>query len=235
MSAGSGYAIVFNSPLYLVIYSVIIISAYWFYFNFFMQLVFTKKKCYGIMLKGGVMNFKAAIMDEISISRALVRISHQITEKNLKTEDICLVGIKTRGVPLAKRLAENICEITGFKVPYGILDITLHRDDFTASVNEPVIASSEIPFSVEGKNIILVDDVLYTGRTVRAAMDALISMGRPSTIQLAILIDRGHRELPIRADYVGKNVPTSRNEIIAVHLSEVDNADNVELYEKEGD
>lgn len=178
------------------------------------------------------MNFKAAIMDEISIGRALIRISHQITEKNLKTEDICLVGIKTRGVPLAKRLAENIETITGIKVPYGTLDITLHRDDFNAKDGEPVINSSDIPFSVEGKNVILVDDVLYTGRTVRAAMDALIALGRPSTIQLAILIDRGHRELPIRADYVGKNVPTSRNEIIAVHFRETDESDNVELYEK---
>ena len=170
------------------------------------------------------------IMDEASLKRALIRIAHQIIEKNEESENICLIGIKTRGVPIAKRLSENIRAITGFDVPVGTLDITLYRDDVSDNLKDPVINGTIIPFSVTGKNVILVDDVLFTGRTVRAAMDAIVSLGRPSTVQLAIIIDRGHREFPIRADYVGKNVPTSRSETISVHLSECDGTDNVELY-----
>lgn len=176
------------------------------------------------------MELKAIIMDEASLKRALIRIAHQIIEKNEESENICLIGIKTRGVPIAKRLSENIKAITGFDVSVGTLDITLYRDDVSDNLKDPVINGTIIPFSVTGKNVILVDDVLFTGRTVRAAMDAIVSLGRPSTVQLAIIIDRGHREFPIRADYVGKNVPTSRSETISVHLSECDGTDNVELY-----
>ena len=179
------------------------------------------------------MKLKASIMDESALNRALIRIAHQIIEKNEASEDICLIGIKTRGVPLAKKLGENIKSIIGHEIPVGVLDITLYRDDISEPVDEPVLNSSDIPFSVTGKNVILVDDVLFTGRTIRAAMDAVVSLGRPSTVQLAILIDRGHREFPIRADYVGKNVPTSRSETISVHMQETDGINNVELYIKE--
>lgn len=179
------------------------------------------------------MKLKASIMDESALNRALIRIAHQIIEKNEASDDICLIGIKTRGVPLAKKLGENIKSIIGHEIPVGVLDITLYRDDISEPVDEPVLNSSDIPFSVTGKNVILVDDVLFTGRTIRAAMDAVVSLGRPSTVQLAILIDRGHREFPIRADYVGKNVPTSRSETISVHMQETDGINNVELYIKE--
>ena len=171
------------------------------------------------------------IMDEASLKRALIRIAHQIIEKNEESENICLIGIKTRGVPIAKRLSENIRAITGFDVPVGTLDITLYRDDVSDNLKDPVINGTIIPFSVTGKNVILVDDVLFTGRTVRAAMDAIVSLGRPSTVQLAIIIDRGHREFPIRADYVGKNVPTSKNERIAVRIPPYDETTSVELYD----
>ena len=179
------------------------------------------------------MQHKASLVDETGIYRALIRIAHQIIEKNETINDLCFIGIKTRGVPLANRLADNIYEITGEKLPTGILDITLYRDDLSALSPDPIVNGSDIPFEVGGKKIVLVDDVLYTGRTVRAALDAIIELGRPAAIQLAILIDRGHREFPIRADYVGKNIPTSRNEIIAVHLKETDGSDEVELYEQE--
>ncbi len=176
------------------------------------------------------MELKATLMDEVNLKRALIRIAHQIIEKNEGAENICLIGIKTRGVHLAKRLRDNIKAIIGFDIPVGILDITLYRDDISDVSDDPVLNSSDIPFSISGKDVILVDDVLFTGRTVRAAMDAIVSLGRPSTIQLAILIDRGHREFPIRADYIGKNVPTSRSEMISVNVSESDGTDNVELY-----
>ena len=179
------------------------------------------------------MILKASLMDESAVNRALIRIAHQIIEKNEASDNICLIGIKTRGVPLAKKLAENIKTIIGHDIPVGTLDITLYRDDLSKPVDDPVLNSSDIPFSVTGKNVILVDDVLFTGRTIRAAMDAVVSLGRPSTVQLAILIDRGHREFPIRADYVGKNVPTSRSETITVHMQETDGITNVELYTKE--
>ena len=176
------------------------------------------------------MNLKATLMDEANVNRAITRIAHQIIEKNEDAESICLIGIKTRGVPLSARLKKNIKEICGYDVPVGVLDITLYHDDIAKPGMDPVINSSDIPFDVTGKNIILTDDVLFTGRTIRAALDAIVSLGRPSTIQLAILIDRGHREFPIRADYVGKNVPTSRSETVSVNFSETDGKDNVELY-----
>ena len=178
------------------------------------------------------MKLKAIILDETNINRTLMRISHQIIEKNSNVESICLVGIKTRGVPIAKILGENIKAITGINVPVGTLDITFYRDDVENCKREPLIKKSDLSFSVTEKCVILVDDVVYTGRTVRAAMDALMANGRPAMIQLAALVDRGHRELPIRADYVGKNLPTSRNEVVRVNLLETDGKTDVELYEK---
>ena len=161
------------------------------------------------------MRFKAELFDENAINRAIVRIAHEIIEKNETVDGICVVGIKTRGVPIASRLAEAIYKIENKRVRVGALDISLHRDDLKHS-EVPSVNSDELDFSVMGKSIILTDDVIFTGRTVRAALDAILSKGRADKIQLAVLVDRGHRELPIRADYVGKNVPTSRNEIIRV-------------------
>lgn len=179
------------------------------------------------------MKFKATLVEGDALSRVLVRMSHQIIEKNKSVEGLCLIGIKTRGVPLAERMAKNIFAIENKKVEMGALDITLYRDDLTDIAEDPVINSTDTGVDVTGKNVVLVDDVLFTGRTVRAAMDAVMSLGRPATIQLAVVVDRGHRELPIRADYVGKNVPTSRNEVISVNLSEIDGNDSVELFEIE--
>lgn len=178
------------------------------------------------------LKIKSNIMDNMALGRALMRITHEILEKNSGTDKLCLIGIKTRGVPLAKRIAENIKAIEGVEVPVGSLDITLHRDDLPLN-SAPVVNGSDVPFNVEGKRIILVDDVLFTGRTVRCAIEALFKMGRPDSIQLAVTVDRGHRELPIRADYVGKNVPTSRNEIISVKLAETDGFDGADLYSKQ--
>ena len=177
------------------------------------------------------MKFKATLMEGDALSRVLVRMSHQIIEKNKSVDGLCLIGIKTRGVPLAERIAENIFTIENKKVEMGALDITLYRDDLTDIAQDPVINSTDIGVEVTGKNVVLVDDVLFTGRTVRAAMDALMKLGRPATIQLAVVVDRGHRELPIRADYVGKNIPTSRSEIISVNLTETDETDSVDLFE----
>lgn len=174
---------------------------------------------------------KTSIMDADGIRRALIRIAHEITEKNRGVENVALVGIRTRGVPLAARIAEEIQKIENVKVPTGSLDITLYRDDLTTMGYNPVIHGTEIDFDVTGKHIVLVDDVLYTGRTIRAALDAIIDMGRPSSVQLAVLIDRGHRELPIRADYAGKNVPTSRKETVEVALQEEGKEDEVILGE----
>lgn len=162
------------------------------------------------------------IMDSESVERAIKRISHEIIERNKGCKDLCIIGIRRRGVPLAERLCNNISAIEGQKPPMGMLDITLYRDDLSQEFVDPVIHATDIPFSVKGKKIVLVDDVLYTGRTVRAAIDALISLGRPSCIQLAILVDRGHRELPIRGDYVGKNIPTSHEERVFVKIPEID-------------
>ncbi|MBP2077566.1 MULTISPECIES: bifunctional pyr operon transcriptional regulator/uracil phosphoribosyltransferase PyrR [Oceanobacillus] len=180
------------------------------------------------------MNKKTEILDTAAINRALTRMSHEILEKNKGGEDIVLVGIKTRGVPLAKRVHDKIKQIEAIDVPLGELDITLYRDDLEKATtdNEPEIKSATIDVELTGKNVILIDDVLYTGRTVRAAMDAVMDIGRPSRIQLGVLVDRGHRELPIRADYVGKNIPTSDKEIIVVQLDETDEAEHVSIYEK---
>ncbi len=174
---------------------------------------------------------KAKILDANGMRRSLTRIAHEIVEKNKGVEDLILVGIRRRGVPLAERLARLIHEIEGTKVRVGKLDITLYRDDLTALGDQPVVHGTEIPWDIVGKRIVLVDDVLYTGRTVRAAMDAIVDLGRPQYIQLAVLIDRGHRELPIRADFVGKNVPTSRRELIHVKLTEIDGEDEVVIME----
>jgi pyrimidine operon attenuation protein / uracil phosphoribosyltransferase len=176
---------------------------------------------------------KAEIMDGSGIVRAITRIAHEIIEKNKGTEDLVLIGIQRRGVPLAQRICQKIKEEEGVEVPIGILDITLYRDDLSTLSEHPIINGTEINFSINGKKIILIDDVIYTGRTVRAAIDALIDIGRPKMIQLAVLIDRGHRELPIRADYVGKNVPTSKQEIIHVKLFEIDRMNSVTISDIE--
>lgn len=172
---------------------------------------------------------KAEIMDESGIMRAVTRIAHEIIEKNKGVEDILLIGIQRRGVPLAKLIAAKIHEVEGNRVPVGILDITFYRDDLSMLAEHPVINGTEINFPVSDKIIVLVDDVLYTGRTVRSAIDAVMDIGRPKMIQLAILIDRGHRELPIRADYVGKNVPTSKLEVVNVKLYDIDKVNVVTL------
>ncbi|WP_368294040.1 bifunctional pyr operon transcriptional regulator/uracil phosphoribosyltransferase PyrR [Dehalobacter sp. TBBPA1] len=175
---------------------------------------------------------KNRIMDADGIRRAISRISHEILEKNQGTKDLALIGIRTRGVPLAERIKERIAEFEGVSIPLGLLDITLYRDDLSTIDIQPVLHETKVPFSLDGKIVILVDDVLFTGRTVRAALDALLDLGRPSKIQLAVLVDRGHRELPIRADYVGKNVPTSSREIVSVCLEETDGSEEVFLQEK---
>jgi len=177
------------------------------------------------------MREKAQLMDEKAISRAITRVSHEIIEKNKGIEDIVLVGIKTRGVPIANRISKKIEQIEGTKIDIGEVDITLYRDDLKKIDIDPVLNGSNIDFNINDKVVILVDDVLYTGRTVRSALDAIIDIGRPRAIQLAVLVDRGHRELPIRADYVGKNVPTSKNEIISVKLSEIDEEESVTIKE----
>ena len=173
------------------------------------------------------------VLDADRISRSLTRIAHEIVERNRGVEDLALVGIRTRGVPLARRLAQLLRGISHHDVPTGALDITLYRDDLmrTAIAAQPVIRKTEIPFSIDDKKILLVDDVLYTGRTIRAALDALIEFGRPKVIQLVVLVDRGHRELPIKADYVGKNLPTSLAQSVQVHVAEIDGRDEVEIQE----
>lgn len=183
------------------------------------------------MAESATLQEKAVILDEEGLRRALTRVAHEIIERNKGVDNLVLIGIRRRGVPLAERLAANIKEIEGIEVPIGILDITLYRDDLTTIDTQPVIHKTDIPFSVNNKTVVLVDDVLYTGRTIRAALDALIDLGRPESIQLAVVIDRGHRELPVRADYIGKNVPTSKKEIIAVKLNELDNTEKVVILE----
>ena len=177
------------------------------------------------------MKEKAQLMDEKAIGRAITRISHEIIERNKGIEDIVLVGIKTRGVPIANRISKKIEQIEGSKINTGQIDITLYRDDLKEVNVDPIINGSNIDFNINDKIVILVDDVLYTGRTVRSALDAVVDIGRPKAIQLAVLVDRGHRELPIRADYVGKNVPTSKDEIISVKLLETDDQDSVTINE----
>lgn len=176
---------------------------------------------------------KNVIMDADAMRRAIVRIAHEIIERNKGVENVVLVGIRTRGVPIAERLAAAIKEIEKVELPVGMLDITLYRDDLSTLAYNPVCHGTEIDFDVDGKTVILVDDVLYTGRTIRCALDAIIDMGRPKAIQLAVLIDRGHRELPIRADFAGKNVPTSHKEAIEVYLAEQDGADEVAIGDVE--
>jgi pyrimidine operon attenuation protein/uracil phosphoribosyltransferase len=176
---------------------------------------------------------KAQIMDKAAIDRALRRVAHEIVEKNQGTQGLVFIGIRRRGVPLAERLRDNVRDIEGKEVPLGVLDITLYRDDLTTRSDAPEVHRTEVPCSVQGRKIVLCDDVLYTGRTVRAALDAIMDLGRPQAIQLAVLIDRGHRELPIRADYVGKNVPTSGREVIEVKFKEIDDTeDKVLIVEK---
>jgi pyrimidine operon attenuation protein/uracil phosphoribosyltransferase len=175
---------------------------------------------------------KAQVLDEAALDRALTRITHEILERNGGAKDLAFVGLRTRGVTLAQRLAVKLAAIDGTTVPVGTLDITLYRDDLDMR-GAPVIRGTDIPFSIKNKAVVLVDDVLYTGRTIRAALDALIDLGRPAMIQLAILVDRGHRELPIRPDYIGKNLPTSRRETVAVRLREHDGEDRVVIEEPE--
>ncbi|MBM7692340.1 pyrimidine operon attenuation protein/uracil phosphoribosyltransferase [Peribacillus deserti] len=179
------------------------------------------------------MKEKAIVLDEQAIRRALTRIAHEIIERNKGIENCVLIGIRTRGIYIAKRLAERIQQIEGKEMAVGDIDITLYRDDLTTKTDsgEPLVKGSNIPLEISGKKVILIDDVLFTGRTVRAALDALIDLGRPSQIQLAVLVDRGHRELPVRADFVGKNVPTSQAEKISVKLAEVDGLDQVTILE----
>ncbi|MFT4413492.1 bifunctional pyr operon transcriptional regulator/uracil phosphoribosyltransferase PyrR [Fredinandcohnia humi] len=175
---------------------------------------------------------KAVVLDDQAIRRALTRIAHEIIEKNKGVEDCVIVGIKTRGIYLAQRIANRIEQIEGKKIAVGELDITLYRDDLTTKTadREPIVNGSDIPTDITNKKVILVDDVLFTGRTVRAALDALIDIGRPAHIQLAVLIDRGHREFPIRADYVGKNIPTASSEKIVVELEDIDKNDQVTIH-----
>jgi len=177
------------------------------------------------------MKFKAKILDTADISRILTRMAHQIVEKNGGIEDVVLIGIRTRGVPLAQRLSEIIERIEGERPLVGALDITLHRDD-RQKLDSPIVSDTKVDFNVEGKTVVLVDDVIFTARTARAALDAVMSLGRPSRIQLAAFIDRGHSELPIRANFVGKNIPTSLEEVIAVHLNECDGEDSVSIYSR---
>lgn len=177
------------------------------------------------------MNLKAVILDDKAMKRALARVAHEIIEKNKGVEDIVLIGVKRRGVPLAQRIAKNIEEFEGVKVPVGSVDITLYRDDLTTLNEDPNINNDKIEVEIKGKKVIIVDDVVYTGRTVRASIDAIFHNGRPNMIQLAVMVDRGHRELPIRPDYVGKNIPTSHEEIVSVAVSEIDGEDSVKIYE----
>lgn len=190
-----------------------------------------KQACPRSSVEGFMAKEKTQILDTEGIRRSLTRIAHEIIERNKGIDNLVLVGIRRRGVPLAERLAGRIKEIEGHSVPVGILDITLYRDDLTTLAHQPLVRSTEVSFPVSGKIVVLVDDVIYTGRTIRAALDAVIDLGRPKVIQLAALIDRGHRELPIRADYVGKNVPTSSKEEVSVRLQEIDGEERVVILE----
>lgn len=173
------------------------------------------------------------IMDEIAVTRALARITHEIIEHNNGVDNVILLGIKTRGVPLAKELANNILKFEGKTIPVGILDITMHRDDLSAEDKSCLSNKSIMPDNITGKTLIIVDDVLYTGRTIRAAIESIFSQGRPKEVQLAVLIDRGHRELPVRPDYIGKNVPTSHSEKVHVHIKAIDNESAVYILHEE--
>ena len=185
------------------------------------------------MEKNADLTEKSTIMDENALRRSVVRIAHEIAERNKGFSNIVLIGIRSRGVPLAIRLADEMKNIENLNVPVGVLDITLYRDDLSTLSYHPIVHGTNITFPLDGKIVVLVDDVLYTGRTIRAALDALIDIGRPKAIQLAVLVDRGHRELPIRADYVGKNLPTGKNEIVSVLLNEIDDGvDRVIICER---
>jgi pyrimidine operon attenuation protein / uracil phosphoribosyltransferase len=175
----------------------------------------------------------AVVLDADRIGRTLTRIAHEILERNRTLDELALIGIRTRGVPIARRIARAIHDVNGHDIPTGALDITLYRDDLMRHPvgAQPLVRRTEIPFSIDDRRILLVDDVLYTGRTIRAALDALIEFGRPRAIQLVVLVDRGHRELPIKADYVGKNVPTSLSQSVQVHVGEIDGRDEVEIRE----
>ncbi|MCX8104243.1 MAG: bifunctional pyr operon transcriptional regulator/uracil phosphoribosyltransferase PyrR [Ignavibacterium album] len=179
------------------------------------------------------MNIKAKLVDKEGIDRIITRIAHEILEKNKGSKNLVLIGMRTRGEFLAKRLQKKIKEIEGVDIPLGVLDVTLYRDDFRTRLKQPQVSVSDITFDINEKDVILVDDVLYTGRTVRSALNALMDFGRPATIQLCILVDRGHRELPIRADFVGKNIPTSLNEEIKLKVEEYDGEDAIYLVEAE--
>ncbi|MHB8578905.1 MAG: bifunctional pyr operon transcriptional regulator/uracil phosphoribosyltransferase PyrR [Ignavibacteriaceae bacterium] len=181
------------------------------------------------------MNIKSKLVDQNGLERIVTRIAHEILERNKGSKNLVLMGMRTRGEYLAKRLFEKIKEIEKIELPFGILDVTLYRDDFRVRLKQPEVSVSNITFNINEKDIILVDDVLFTGRTVRSALNAIMDMGRPNTIQLFVLVDRGHRELPIRADYVGKNIPTSINEEVKVKMSEVDGEDAIYLMEMEND
>ena len=174
---------------------------------------------------------KTVLMDETATARAIMRISHEIVERNKGVDDLVLIGIVTRGAPLARKIRDNIEKIEGKRVETGYVDITLYRDDLSEISDMPKVKKTDVSFSIKDKNVVLCDDVLYTGRTARAAMEAVLALGRPKTIQLAVLIDRGHRELPIRADFVGKNVPSSLKEKIVVHLTETDGETSVSIYD----
>lgn len=176
------------------------------------------------------MRFKASVMNEEEMRRALIRISHEIIERNRGVENLVFVGIQTRGVPLSREICKIVKDVENVEVPCGSLDITLYRDDFSLISDHPQINGTDLPFSITGVNVVLVDDVLYTGRTIRAAMDAISEMGRPMSIQLAVLVDRGGRELPIGANYVGKTLPTSRSELVSVSVAETDGKNGVDIY-----
>ena len=178
------------------------------------------------------MEYKATLMSSQDIDRALKRIAHQIIEKNHGLENVCLIGIRTRGVPLARRLADHIAAIENVEVPVGELDITLYRDDLSRIAGTPAVKGSSIDFSIEDMTVVLVDDVIYTSRTARAALEAIIKLGRPAKVQLCVLVDRGHTELPIRPNFVGKNIPTSVDEVVAVRLRETDDKDGVFIFVK---
>jgi len=180
------------------------------------------------------MKIKTKVVDSEGLDRILTRIAHEILEKNKGSRDLVLMGMRTRGEFLARRIQNKLKTIDGADLPLGVLDVTLYRDDFRTRIKQPEVSVSDITFDINEKHIILVDDVLYTGRTVRSAMNAIMDLGRPASIQLCILVDRGHRELPIRADYVGKNIPTSHNEEIKVRMTEVDEEDAIYLIEVDG-
>lgn len=179
------------------------------------------------------MRIKSVVMDDKTMKRTLLRMSHEIIERNHGVENVALIGIRRRGVPLAKTMAHIIWQVEGADVPVGELDITHYRDDLSLLDDMPAIHATEIPFDVTGKRVILVDDVIYTGRTCRAAIDAVFALGRPASIALAVMVDRGHRELPIKPDFIGKNIPTSKNEVVSVRLKEFDGETNISILAKE--